>query len=83
MNAAEALDLATAARSLDGEYKREETNEVLKTIKANAKVGNLGCIIYDLIDPIVVNRLRILGYAVRESEDQRDGYMAEITWGKK
>lgn len=82
MKASEALKLAEAARSLDGEYKRKETNDILGQIKVQASIGNVKIYVYDSIDPIVVNRLRVLGYIVKETNDQRDGYMAEVIWGK-
>lgn len=81
MKASKALFMAQTARTLEGEYKRKETNDLLIKISIQAKVGNMGMYVYDPIDPIIVNRLKELGYKVSESDCQREGYTAEITWG--
>lgn len=81
MKASEAAKIAVNARSLEGEYKREETNALLEKIKNLAMSGNMSAFIFDRIDPIIVTRLKELGYKVSETDCQREGYTAEISWG--
>jgi hypothetical protein len=81
MTAQEARDAMQSARSLQGEYKKAETEKILESIQAAAKKGN-DSVQTGSIDPVVKTRLEILGYKVKwvEGYDQRDPGYTEIKW---
>lgn len=65
--------------SIDGEYKRKETNKVMELI-TGASLKGYTTIQTLCTDPIIIKRLEHLGYAVVYHSDQRDGDYLEITW---
>lgn len=82
MNAREARLITNAAQSLEGDYKRNETNAILASIETAAAKGLSNVYIYTerYGDPVVVKRLKALDYAVSITDDQRDGWAMTISW---
>lgn len=76
--AATAREQATAARSLDGEYMRAETEQVLQHIEQAAARGlfSVGCNVHNAI---VQARLVQRGFDVQVVSGGRDSYM-QVSW---
>ena len=78
----EARILTAEARTLQGEYKREQTKAVLLSVREAAAKGQSSVTIYNAgcSDPILVERMEGLGYIVSVFSDQRDGDSMTISW---
>jgi hypothetical protein len=77
--AQEARKLAEDAHSLDGDYKRAETIELLGYIKAAASKGQ-STFATSITDKIVETRLNNLGFTTKVTHEQRDGDYMTISW---
>jgi hypothetical protein len=80
-NAQEARKLTEDARSMEGEYMREQTTKVLNDIKTVAVRGG-DSFRAGKLDDVVSQRLKNLGYKVVwfEGYDQRDPGYTTVTW---
>jgi hypothetical protein len=80
-SAQEARKLTEDARSMDGEYLREQTNKILNDIRTISVKGG-DSLQAGKLDDVVSQRLKNLGYKVVWSEgyDQRDPGYTTITW---
>ena len=82
MNAHEARSITNAAQSLDGNYKRNETNAIIAAISVAAAKGESKVCVsatpYN--DPIIVKRLKALDYSVSMYDDQREGWSMTVSW---
>jgi hypothetical protein len=79
---AQTARLATdKARSLDGDYKRAETNKILESVQGAATKGQDN-VQAGKLDDVVNLRLQNLGFKVVWSEgyDQRDPGYTTISW---
>jgi uncharacterized protein YcaQ len=79
LTAQQARKLMLDAQCLDGTYERSETDDILTKIAAASQQGS-DSIIVSSTDSIVQRRLRMLGYSVLVTYDQRDGDFMTITW---
>jgi hypothetical protein len=82
MNAHEARSITNAAQSLDGNYKRNETNAILASVETAAAKGESKIYVYTspYNDPVIVKRLQALDYHVSITDDQRDGWSMTVSW---
>lgn len=79
LTASEAKKLTLAAHDLDGSYKREATDLILKGICAAAKRGESEYKVTG-IDAVVKKRLEKLGYVVTVKYDYEGECSARILW---
>ena len=82
MNASQARVLSDTARTLNGEYLREKTSQILATIKLVATKGEVSMQLYEQLDKVVEGRLHELGYTiyVYHATDQRDDSYFTVSW---
>ena len=79
-DATAARALATQAQSLNGQYLRKETDEVITAIKIAAAAGKTS-ITTSHTDQVIRNRLLSLGFrAVIKPGDQRDSAYMDVNW---
>lgn len=78
-SAQEARKLVENANSLDGDYMRAETIEILGYIRAAASKGQ-SSISTCSTDKIIEARLKNMGYTTKVTSDQRDGDYMTISW---
>lgn len=78
-SAKEARSSMLEAQSMQGAYKKEETEKILSSVLKAAQQGH-GSITVNTADQIIVGRLKTLGYGVKITSDQRDGDYMTITW---
>lgn len=71
--------LVQNARSLDGEYMKQETQKALEQIKSAATKG-LSNVTISCTDGIVEARLVNLGFRTKVTYDQRDGDFMLVSW---
>ena len=73
---------ACDAQSLRGSVCIKATTDILKQISTAAGKGKFSATFSSpaFFEPIVLNRLRLLGYKVQMYYDQRDGDYLEVTW---
>ena len=78
----EARKLTAEARTVQGEYKREQTKVMLLGVKKAAEQGKNSVTLYhaDCSDPVLAERIAGLGYIVSVFSDQRDGDSMTISW---
>ena len=78
----EARKLTAEARTLQGEYKREQTKVMLLGVKKAAEQGKNSVTLYhaDCTDQVIIDRIKGLGYTVTVFSDQRDGDSMTISW---
>lgn len=79
LTAREAAARTIAAKSLDGNYMRAETDAIITRIAAESDKGN-NTIYIGTIDPTIIGRLQALGYTVNSASCQRDGNSSTVTW---
>lgn len=75
----EARKLVEDAKSLNGTYKKEETDKVLALIRYAAEAGKSEVCINGSLDKVVINRITMLGFDVNICGDQRDPGVT-ISW---
>lgn len=78
-NAAQARKLVDDAFTARGEYLKAETEKCLQDIERAAKTGQSAMTFYKT-DEVIVTRLRLLGFNVVHTHEQRDGDYLTITW---
>lgn len=80
-NAAAAREATRQAQTLDGQYLRKETDDILNTIKTVAQAGKSSTSSTHTNEAIV-KRLESLGYAVNHvpSYGQREPAYISISW---
>jgi len=79
ITAENARKLVEDAKSLNGEFLKEETIDILKTIEVNATIGK-EYVWYDKeIRSVIVDRLKSLGYKVKIIPDH-GSTSTEISW---
>lgn len=81
LTAADARKLTQQAQSLNGSYKRAETDKILQTIQITAAMGKAETNAFDT-DEVIQMRLKALGFTVKyvPGYDQRDSPYLQITW---
>ena len=79
LTATEARENTKNAHSLDGEYMRKETDEILNNITLLSMKGHYS-IQTNKTDRIIIKRLEYLGYKVVHTNDQRDGNYLTVSW---
>jgi hypothetical protein len=81
VNAQTARMATDKARSLEGEYKRAETNKILESVQGAAAKGQ-DSVQAGSLDEVVKLRLQNLGFKVKwvEGYDQRDPGYTTISW---
>ena len=82
MNAAQARVLSGEARTLNGEYLREKTLQILACIESAATAGSESIQVYEQLDKIVEGRLRELGYNIYiyHATNSRDDSYFTVSW---
>lgn len=73
---------ACNAQSGHGKAAIRESARILKLIAATAKLGKFTATFSEtaFFSPVVLNRLRLLGYKVQIHCDLRDGDYLEVNW---
>lgn len=77
-----ARSLAEQAKSITGEYLRQQTIDLLEYIKSDAERGSCTMCVTEsrYMDSVILARLRDLGFDVKEHSNQRDGDSVTISW---
>ena len=68
------------AQTLQGAYKKSETEAVLKQIDAASRNGEEKLVTSTGVDVVIASRLNSLGYITEITHDQRDGDFMTISW---
>ena len=79
LTAVQARNNMLEAQSIQGAYRKAETEEILAKVLKAAQQGH-GSITVSCADNIIAKRLTVLGYSVKVTSDQRDGDFMTITW---
>ena len=79
MKASDARKLTEEAKSLQGEFLKKETEQILALIQTSASKG-LESIMTSQTHEVVQKRLRELGYKVKHTSDQREGDFLTVSW---
>jgi hypothetical protein len=81
-NAHDARKLADIAVSLNGTFKRKETNDLLEYIKTEAERGSDGITVTEekYMHTVIVQRLVALGFDAKIKSGQCDGDYLTIKW---
>ena len=79
LTAQQARNNMLEAQSINGAYRKTETEEILAKILKSAQAGHASLTV-NSTDSIIASRLKTLGYGVKITSDQRDGDYMTITW---
>ena len=79
MTAQQARIKTDEVRSINGEFLRKETDDILSKIASSASRG-ADWIQTSRTDSVIIARLKHLGYNVKETNDQRDGNFLTVSW---
>ena len=79
LTAVQARNNMLEAQSIQGAYRKAETEEILAKVLKAAQQGHASITI-SCTDTIIASRLKTLGYTTKITSDQRDGDFMTITW---